>query len=176
MRYGTPSTMLESRCDFGDSAQLYLQQTTYPHVSRTRCSDLTCGPLPRRGTKQLNTRTRSTARRTTLAGTPGSRPVQEEQHPLMTEPQRTALITSAINVARMAFAGAIIGGCAVGLAAQAYADSGSGCDPFYLSMTPQPVLSCPGPDAAPPPDGSAVPGPVNDVAGPPPPGAPPPPG
>jgi len=43
----------------------------------------------------------------------------------MTEPQRTALITSAIQVARIAFAGAIIGGCAVGLAAQADASSGS---------------------------------------------------
>ena len=88
----------------------------------------------------------------------------------MTEPQRTAL-TSAINVAKIAFAGAIIGGCAVGLAAQAYADSGSDCNPLYLSMTPQPVLSCPGPDAAPPGDGSHVSGPVDDVAGPPPPSA-----
>src|ERR1700739_805896 len=94
----------------------------------------------------------------------------------MTEPQRTALITSAINGARIAFAGAIVGGCAVGLAAQADADSGSDCNPLYLSMTPQPVLACLGPDAAPPADGSPVPGPVNDVASPPTPGAPPPPG
>jgi len=105
----------------------------------------------------------------------------------MTEPQRTALVTSAIDVARIGFtariafagaiasAAAIIGGCAVGLAAQAYADPGS-CDPLMLSMTPQPVLSCAGPDAAPPPGGPVVPGPVNDVAGPPPPAALPPPG
>jgi hypothetical protein len=87
----------------------------------------------------------------------------------MTKPQRTALITSEFIVARIAFAGAIIAGCAVGLAPQANADSGSGCNPFYLSMTPQPVLSCPAPDAAPPADGPPAPGPVNDVAGPPPP-------
>jgi hypothetical protein len=93
----------------------------------------------------------------------------------MTEPQRKALVTSAINVARIAFAGAIIGGCAVGLAAQADADSGD-CNPFYLSMTPQPVLGCPGPDAAPPADGSPVLGPVDGVASPPTPGALPPPG
>ncbi len=101
---------------------------------------------------------------------------RREQHPLMTEPQRKALITSAINVARIAVGGAIIGGCAVGLAAQADADSGSDCNPFYLSMTPQPVLACPGPDAAPPADGSPMLGPVNDVASPPTPGALPPPG
>lgn len=95
---------------------------------------------------------------------------------LMTEPRRTALMTSAINAARIAFAGAVIGGCAVGLAAQASADSGSDCSPFYLSMTPQPVLGCPGADPAPPPVGPPVPGPANDVAGPPPPGAQPPPG
>jgi hypothetical protein len=90
----------------------------------------------------------------------------------MTGPQHTALKTAVIKAARIAFAGAVIGGCAVGLAAQAYADSGTGCDPFYLRMTPQPVLSCPGPDAAPPADEPPVPAPVNDVAGPPPPGAP----
>lgn len=83
----------------------------------------------------------------------------------MTEPQRTARVTSAINVARIAFATAIIGGFAVGLAAQANADSGSDCNPLYLSMTPQPVLSCAGPEAGPPPDGSPATGPVNDVAG-----------
>jgi len=84
----------------------------------------------------------------------------------MTEPQRKALVTSAINVARIAFASAIIGGCAVGLAAQADADSGD-CNPFYLSMTPtNPVLGCSGPDAAPPADGSPVLGPVDGVASP----------
>jgi hypothetical protein len=88
----------------------------------------------------------------------------------MTEPQRKALVASAVNVARIAFAGAIIGGCAVGLAAQADADSGD-CNPFYLSMTPQPVLGCPGPDAAPPADGSPVLGPVDGVASAPMPGA-----
>jgi hypothetical protein len=92
----------------------------------------------------------------------------------MTEPQRKALVTSAINVARIAFAAAIIGGCAVGLAAQADADSGD-CNPFYLSMTPQPVLGCSGPDAAPPADGSPVLSPVDGVASPPTPGALPPP-
>jgi hypothetical protein len=81
-----------------------------------------------------------------------------------------ALINSGINVARIVFAGAIIGGCAVSLAAHADADSGN-CDPFYLSMTPQPVLSCAGPDAAPPADAPPMPAPVNNVAGPPPPGS-----
>lgn len=93
----------------------------------------------------------------------------------MSEPQITASITSAINVVRIACASVIIGGCAAGLAAPAHADSGSDCNPFYLSMTPQPVLACPGPDAAPPAVGPAAPGPVDDVPGPPP-GAPTPPG
>ena len=92
----------------------------------------------------------------------------------MTGSQRTApLITSAINVARIVFAGAVVGSCAVGLTARAYA---SPCDPVGLSMTPQPVLSCPSPDSAPPADGSPVAGPVSDVAGRPAPGALPPPG
>jgi hypothetical protein len=91
----------------------------------------------------------------------------------MTGWQRTApLITSAINVAGIVFAGAVVGSCAVGLAAQAYA---SPCDPLTMSMTPQPVLSCPAP-AAPPADGSPVAGPVSDVAGGPQPGALPAPG
>jgi hypothetical protein len=93
----------------------------------------------------------------------------------MTEPQRKARIISVTNLARIAFAGTIIGGCGLGLAAPAYADSGSGCNPLYLSMTPQPVLACQTPDAPPPIDGPPAPGPVNDVAGAPP-GAPPPPG
>src|SRR5271166_5295159 len=88
---------------------------------------------------------RDRERRATLAASRDSGPYRRERHPLMTEPQRTALITSAIQVARIAFAGAIIGGCAVGLAAQADASSGSDCNPFYLSMTPQPVLGVPVP-------------------------------
>ncbi|MGH3643732.1 MAG: hypothetical protein ACRDUX_32455 [Mycobacterium sp.] len=83
--------------------------------------------------------------------------------------QRTGLTSSAVRLARFAVAGAIIGGCAVGLAVQAGADPGSGCDPFYLSMTPQPVLSCSGPEVAPPPDVLPAPLPVDDVTGPPPP-------
>jgi hypothetical protein len=103
----------------------------------------------------------------------------------MNGPQRTPPIAAAINVARIVFAGAVIGGSAVGLAAEA---SASPCDPLTMSMTPQPVLSCPvpdavsPPDAAPPPDGVSVPqpppvpAPVN-AAGPPPANAlPPPPG
>jgi hypothetical protein len=61
------------------------------------------------------------------------------------------------------FAGAIAGSCAVGLAAPVYA---SPCDPLGMAMTPQPVLSCPNPDAPPPPDAPAVTGPVNNAAGP----------
>jgi hypothetical protein len=61
--------------------------------------------------------------------------------------QRTALAKPAKNLARIVFAGAVIGPCAIGLAAPAFA---SPCDPFTLSMTPQPQLSCPGPDAPPP--------------------------
>jgi hypothetical protein len=92
----------------------------------------------------------------------------------MFEPLRTALITSAHKMAGIVLAGAIIGGCAVGLAARAAADPD--CNPFYLSMTPQPVLACTAADAGPPAAGPPAPGPVNDVPGPPPPGAPPAPG
>jgi hypothetical protein len=45
------------------------------------------------------------------------------------------------------------------MAANAQAD----CDPFLLSMTPQPVPACQAPDVAPPPDQPAI-APVNDVA------------
>ena len=89
---------------------------------------------------------------------------RREQHPLMNGLQRTARIAPAINVATIVFVGAIVGGSAVGLAAAAYA---SPCDPVTMSMTPQPVLSCPGPDVAPPAEGSPVPVPVNGLAGPP---------
>jgi hypothetical protein len=61
--------------------------------------------------------------------------------------------------AAILFAGTFAGSCAVALAAPAYA---SPCDPLTMSMTPQPVLSCPAPDAPPPPD--AAPGPVTNVA------------
>lgn len=57
-------------------------------------------------------------------------------------------MTRSHHVARIAFAGALAGSCAVGLACQA---SGSPCDPDTMRMTPQPVLSCPDPDASPPP-------------------------
>jgi hypothetical protein len=56
---------------------------------------------------------------------------------------------TASNYARMAIAGAVIAGSALGFAANAAADDN--CDPFMLSMTPQPVLSCQAPDVAPPP-------------------------
>jgi hypothetical protein len=90
---------------------------------------------------------------------------------------RTAPLTSAINAARVAFACAAVGSCAVGFAAVATA---SPCDPMTLAMTPQPQLSCPVPEAAPPADGTpvAAPPPVtgSDVTGPPLPDALPPPG
>jgi hypothetical protein len=75
---------------------------------------------------------------------------------------------AASKYARISFAGAVLAGCALGLAANAHADN---CDPFLLSMTPQPVLACQAPDVAPPPDQPAVapvappaePGPFGDV-------------
>ena len=83
----------------------------------------------------------------------------------MTGSSRTARLTSATNVARIVVAGAIVGPCAVVLAAGA---SASPCDPATLAMTPQPQLSCPGPAAAPPPVAPAVAGPVDDAPAPPP--------
>ncbi|WP_142392639.1 hypothetical protein [Mycobacterium sp. 3519A] len=64
--------------------------------------------------------------------------------------------------AGITFVGAVLAGSAVGFAATAQADN---CDPFLLSMTPQPVLACqaPAPDVPPPPDQPAA-APVNDVA------------
>jgi hypothetical protein len=88
----------------------------------------------------------------------------------MTEPLRTSLMTSATKMAGIAFAGAVIGGCAVGLAAQAQADSGN-CDPLLASMTPQPILACNAADAPPPADAPPAADPVNGVAVPPRPGA-----
>ena len=83
---------------------------------------------------------------------------RREQHALMNGPQRRARTAPAIKLARLVFAGAVIGGTAVGFAPDAYA---SPCDPLTMSMTPQPVLSCPAPNAvsppdAPPPDGASV--------------------
>jgi hypothetical protein len=97
----------------------------------------------------------------------------------MTGSTRTALITSGKNAAKIAFAAAVIAGCAVSLAGQAVADN---CDPFLLSMTPQPVLSCLPPEQAPPPEpaqpaeGAPVLEPVDGVAGAPLPAEMPPPG
>jgi hypothetical protein len=78
--------------------------------------------------------------------------------------------------AGMVFTGAVLAGCALGLAANAQADN---CDPFLLSMTPQPVLSCQAPEVAPPPaeiapppaevPAPAEPGPFGLVEAPPPP-------
>src|ERR1700712_4498355 len=79
----------------------------------------------------------------------GSRgPTGESTAPFMTGSTRTALITSGKYAAKIAFAGGVIAGCSVSLAGQAVADN---CDPFLLSMTPQPVLSCLPPEQAPPP-------------------------
>ncbi|MFG1933265.1 hypothetical protein ACGFK1_21865 [Mycobacterium sp. NPDC048908] len=69
---------------------------------------------------------------------------------------------AASKYAGMTFVGAVLAASALGLAANAQADN---CDPFLLSMTPQPVLACQAPDVAPPPDQPAV-APVNDVAAP----------
>jgi hypothetical protein len=60
----------------------------------------------------------------------------------MNKPWRAKLI-------RASFVGAVMAGGALGFAATAGADDN--CDPFMLSMTPQPVLSCQAPDVAPPP-------------------------
>lgn len=106
-------------------------------------------------------------------------PQERARHHFMTGSTRTALITSGKNAAKIAFAGAVIAGCSVSLAGQAVADN---CDPFLLSMTPQPVLSCLPPEQAPPPEqaqpaeGAPVSEPVNDVADPPLPAEMPPPG
>ncbi len=67
---------------------------------------------------------------------------------------------AAPKYAGISLVGAILAGCALGLAATAQADDN--CDPFLLSMTPQPVLACQAPDVAPPADQPAV-APANDV-------------
>jgi hypothetical protein len=76
----------------------------------------------------------------------------------MTQPRRAKLISAAMNAS---FVGAVMAGCALSLAATAGADDN--CDPFMLSMTPQPVLSCQAPDVVPPPDQPAAVNPVNDA-------------
>ena len=70
---------------------------------------------------------------------------------------------TASKYAGISFVGAVLAGYALGLAANAQADDN--CDPFLLSMTPQPVLACQAPDVAPPADQPAV-APANDVAAP----------
>jgi hypothetical protein len=63
----------------------------------------------------------------------------------MTYPRRANVLRAAMQVS---FVGAVLAGSTLGLAAgTAHAD----CDPFLLSMTPQPVLSCQAPDVPPPP-------------------------
>lgn len=79
---------------------------------------------------------------------------------------------AASKYAGISFAGAVLAGCALGLAANAHADD---CDPLMLSMTPQPVLACQAPDVAPPPYQPALvpvpppaePGPFGEVQAPP---------
>jgi hypothetical protein len=81
---------------------------------------------------------------------------------------------AASKYARISLAGAVLAGCALGLAANAQADN---CDPFLLSMTPQPVLSCQASEVAPPAElpppaevpPPAEPGPFGLVEAPPPP-------
>jgi hypothetical protein len=77
----------------------------------------------------------------------------------MTRPRPAKLISAAMNAS---FVSAVMAGCALGLAASAGADDN--CDPFMLSMTPQPVLACQAPDVAPPPDQPPVVNPVNDAS------------
>jgi hypothetical protein len=72
-------------------------------------------------------------------------------------------MTGSQRAARIVFASAIIGGCAVGLAAQSHAEPG-GCDPMARSMTPHQPSACDAPPAplldaplAPPPAEEAPP-------------------
>jgi hypothetical protein len=84
----------------------------------------------------------------------------------MTQPRYATLIKKAANAS---FAAAMVAGGALALAGHASAD----CDPFLLSMTPQPIPSCVAPPP-PPPEQPPVFGPVNDVSSAPMPDAPPP--
>jgi len=79
-----------------------------------------------------------------------------------------------VKLIRASFVGAVMAGCALGVAAQASADDN--CDPLLMSMTPQPVLACQAPqDVPPPPDQPAMaavpptaePGPFGEVQAPP---------
>ena len=79
-------------------------------------------------------------------------------------------MTGSQRAARVIFASAIIGGCAVGLAAQSHAEPG-GCDPMARSMTPHQPSACDAPLPPPPGEDAPVPGPVNEPAVLPPPGA-----
>ena len=63
--------------------------------------------------------------------------IRESGAPFMNRSELTNLGNWRINLSKVAFAGALVGACAVGVAAEANADPGN-CDPFYLSMTPQP--------------------------------------
>jgi hypothetical protein len=67
---------------------------------------------------------------------------------------------------RAAVVGAVMAGCAIGLAAPAGADDN--CDPLLMSMTPQPVLACqpPAPDAPPAPEVAPAPVPPPAEPGP----------
>ncbi len=67
--------------------------------------------------------------------------------------QRATLIAPAITIAL-----SICGGSITGLVAGAHA---SPCDPITMSMTPQPVLSCPDPAPAAPIVGASGPVPVD---------------
>jgi hypothetical protein len=64
------------------------------------------------------------------------------------------------RVAHLAAALAVAAGSALGLATEAAA---SPCDPITMSMTPQPVLSCPDPAPAAPVVGASGPVPVDGV-------------
>jgi hypothetical protein len=64
------------------------------------------------------------------------------------------------RVAHLAAVLAVAGGTALALASQAQA---SPCDPITMSMTPQPVLSCPDPAPAAPVVGASGPVPVDGV-------------
>ena len=71
-------------------------------------------------------------------------------------------MAAATNIGKYAgicFASAVLAGCALGLAGNAQAD----CDPFLLSMTPQPVLSCQAPPDVPPPADEPPAAPVDNA-------------
>jgi hypothetical protein len=63
----------------------------------------------------------------------------------MTASIRPTPLTTAFTLARLAVAVGIVGAIGIGAAGQAKAD----CDPLMQAMTPQPILSCQPPPAAP---------------------------